>query len=122
MKFEKYHGKIHSPVASDADCGLKMWCVSITESFDAAESFIGRVDIKYGTASHIDYYRTHPQFGGKIYYHYYPSTISCSVQRTLPTETGYRSEVLRCMKMSRFKMNDVDIFNWFGILLLQIRI
>mgnify|MGYP001803435132 CR=1 FL=1 len=24
LKFEKYHGKIHSPVASDADCGLKM--------------------------------------------------------------------------------------------------
>ena len=65
----------------------------VTESVENFEPFVGRMDMRYGGPTQIDYYRTHPPYGGRIYYHYYPSTISCSVQRTLPTETDYKSEV-----------------------------
>ena len=65
----------------------------VTESVENIKLFVGQVGMRYGDPTQIDYYRTHPPYGGRIYHHYYPSTISCSVQRTLPTETDYKSEV-----------------------------
>ena len=39
----------------------------VTESVENVEPFVGRMDMRYGEPTQIDYYRTHPPLGGIIY-------------------------------------------------------
>ena len=59
---------------------------TVPDEEDLNISFVGKTTLRFGPAEQISFFRTHPEPGGYPYYTYYPSYISCTVDRTEANE------------------------------------
>ena len=66
---------------------------TVPDAEDLNIPFVGKTTLKFGPAEQISFFRTHPEPGGYPYYIYYPSYISCTVDRTEANEENYLQHV-----------------------------
>ena len=72
---------------------MSVFYSTVPDAEDLNISFVGKTTLRFGPAEQISFFRTHPEPGGYPYYTYYPSYISCTVDRTEANEENYLQHV-----------------------------